>query len=175
MRKIAQNFLIITTLYFLAGCGFATFNAKSLPPQLKEIYYQAENPYAPFETAFKKKLKSCGIKFLPNPTKSTLNLNLSSNYSYTSNNQLSSTQARIYTLNYTATISITDYNQKLLLAPKSASATRNIILQPNEVFAVTPQITNTKQELSRELANKIFNILGSHRTHQDLQNHEASN
>ena len=170
MIKFLKNlFFSITIPIFLVGCGFTIHNTNSLPPQLNPIYYQTKHPYEPFEIAFKKRLKTAGIKLLSEPDESTLIINISSNYSDNASNITSSTQARIYNLDYTATITISDFCNKQLLSPQTVTVSRNITLQPNEVFKATPQIAIIKQEMQQELTTKILNILSAPKTFQALE------
>lgn len=163
-KAIKHLFIIVTISIFLGGCGFTTHSAKSLPPELKKVYYQAEHPYEPVEIKLKKRLKSGGVVLLPAPLKSSPIINISSNYTHTTYANLSSVQGRTYTLTYSATISITDFDHKTLIDPQTLSVSRSIALQPNEVFELTPQVGITKQELIDELINKIFFVLDSRRT-----------
>ncbi|MDR1057458.1 MAG: hypothetical protein LBL17_02685 [Coxiellaceae bacterium] len=168
--------IIIVTIY-LVGCGFTPRNIKSLPPALKQVYYQAEHAYEPLEIKLKKRLKSCGIVLRSIPQKSSPIINITSNYSHSTYTNISSAQARTYTLVYTATIGITDFYHQTLLPPQVITVTRTISLQPNEIFELTPQIGITKQEIVEELVMKIFNVLGSHQTVKALKpkTHENSN
>jgi len=153
----------------LGGCGFAPLNMKALPPQLKQVYYQADHAYGPVEVKLKKKLKSAGIILLPSSTKSALIINFSSNYSHTSYTNISSVQGSTYSLTYTATISISDFYHKTLLSPQNITVTRSVSLNPNEVFELTSQIEIIKQEMREDLINKIFFILTSHHTAKALK------
>lgn len=167
-RKNLFSAFIITI--FLVGCGFKTHNVNSLPPQLNQIYYQTEHPYEPFEINFKKRLKAAGLNLLSEPKKSALIINVTSSCGNpTTNNTSSSTMARTYDITYTATVSITDYYNKYILNTQTASATRSITLQPNEVFEATPQVAVIKQEMQQELAIKILNILSAPKTFQVLK------
>jgi len=169
-KTFANLFFILITSTLLASCGFHLNSIKTLPPQLHKIYYQTEHPYEKFELAFKNKLKSNGATLLPAPKITTPTINISSNYSSNNNNPASSTQARIYNLTYTATISINNFYNQPILAPQTASVSRSLTLQPNEVFETTPQAEITKQEMIRELSTKILNILSSSKTFQALEN-----
>jgi outer membrane lipopolysaccharide assembly protein LptE/RlpB len=171
MTKIHRNLFFIALIQiFLSGCGFTTYNINSLPPQLKQLYYQTDHPYAPFEVGFKKKLVAAGIKVLSTPKKSTPTIIITSLYNHDANNSASSTQARIYNLSYTATVTINDGDNKQLLAPQIATVSRSITLQPNEIFEATSQVAIIKQEMRQELTTKIFNILSSPKTFQALKN-----
>ncbi len=161
MLNRVKYLLLVAVFAITSGCSFAPYSANSLPPKLKKIYYQTSNPYAAFELAMKRRLKSCQVIMLAAPTKDALILQVSYSHGYSSDSTASSVQARIYNLNYTATITISDYYGKNLFGPYYASANRSIALQPNEVLEVTPQITTAKYELQQELLNKVFNIISS--------------
>lgn len=175
--NIYKKLLVITIMQtLLIGCGFTTYNINSLPPQLRQIYYQAEHPNEPFEISLKKRLKTAGINVLNEPTKSSLILNINSNYSSGANTPASTNQARVYNLNYTTTIAINDFYKKNLIAPQTVTVTRDVTLQPNEVFEATSQIAIIKREMQQELVIKVLNVLSAPKTFQALSKlNESSN
>ena len=157
-------------VFTLSGCGFTPYSINSLPPKLKEIYCQTENPYDSLTINFKKRLQIAGAKLLAAPKKSAPTIKLTSSYNSTSvSNPASSTQARIHNLNYTATITINDFHGKQLLTPQVVSITRSVTLQPNEVFEATTQTPIIKNEIQQELITRIFNILCAQKTFQALK------
>lgn len=160
--------LITINTIVITGCGFKISTTKSFPPQLSQIYYQSDNPYGQLSIALKKRLKSCGMVLLPTPEKTAPIIHTTSNYSYSSSNMLSSTQGRVYNLNYTASIKITDFYNKPLLDTQNVSVTRGVLLQPNEIFETTPQIEIAKKEMVQELSSKLLNILAAHKTAEVL-------
>lgn len=161
--------IIITILSItLLGCGFELRSTKSFPPQLKKIYMQTQNPFGKFELDFKRKLKSNKISLLAKPEKNFPIIHLSSNFYHNDQNPSSTTQARVYNLIYTATISITNSYNKKILSPQTAIITKSISLQPNEVFENTAQVATSQQEMAQELSNKMLNILSSPKNTQKL-------
>ncbi len=166
--KSYKKLLLIIFIQALVGCGFTTHNVNSLPPQLKQIYYQAQNPNEPFEINFKKRLKAAGVNILAESTKSSPIININSSYSSSINNAASTTQARVYNLSYSATITISDFYNKNLLPSQVATVARSITLQPNEIFAATSQLAVIKREMQQELVIKILNILSAPKTFQAL-------
>lgn len=167
--KYKDWFFITAASLLLTGCGFKIHNIKSLPPQLSQVYYQAENKYGTFEISFKKKLKAAGLTLLTEPKKSALIIDVISNCSSPStNNTSSSTMGRVYDITYTATINIIDYYNKPILNTQTASIIRSITLQPNEVFEATPQVAIIKQEMQQELSLKLLNILSAPNTFRVL-------
>ena len=93
-------------------------------------------------------------------------------YNQGSGNPASSTQARIYTLNYVAIISITDHHNQTILTPTTVNVSRNITLQPNEVFDATPQVSTVKREMIQELSSKLLNVLSSKKTTEALEKNQ---
>ena len=166
--RAKSNSLILITVFFLSGCGFTLRTAQSLPPQLHQAYYQTDNPYGQFEIAFKRALKASSVVLLAEPNATALILHVTSSYAQTTASSISSSSGRVYNLNYTATISINDASGKLLLSSQTASATRDITLQRNELPEVSAQVEIVKQELLQELATKILNILCAKKTFQAL-------
>jgi outer membrane lipopolysaccharide assembly protein LptE/RlpB len=156
--------LILISIFLLSGCGFKLRTAESLPPQLHQVYYQTDNPFGQFEVAFKRALKTSKVKLLDEPNATAPVLHVTSNYSSSTTSSISTTSGRVYSLSYTATISINDASGKILLTPQTASVSRSISLQPNEIFETTPQVEIAKQELLQELSTKILNILCAKKT-----------
>jgi outer membrane lipopolysaccharide assembly protein LptE/RlpB len=168
--KIYQKLLaVIIGQLFLSSCGFTTYNINSFPPQLRQIYYQTDHPNEPFEISLKKRLKSANVNLLNEPVKSSPILNVGSGYSSAVNNPSATNQARVYNLNYNATVTISDFFGKKLIGPQVVSVARTITLQPNEAFEATSQTTLVKREMQQELIIKVLNILTAPKTFQALK------
>lgn len=161
-------FLMLMVVTVLIGCGFAPHTVKTLPPKLHQVYLQFDQPSGQFETCFKRKLQECGVLLLANPGDKLPIMYLTSNYSYSNTSPISSAQGRIYTLTYTASISISVAGEVLLPA-REITVSKGITLQPNEIFEVTPQVDIVKQELLQELFVKILNVLSAKKTFQVLK------
>jgi LPS-assembly lipoprotein len=152
---------ICILLLTLCSCGFHLRSSASLPPQLHQIYLATDNPYGDFEVSFKQALISSGVKLYSSPNQTPLTLQLSSGYSYNATSTGTSTQGRVYALNYSATFTLLNAKNQTLIEPTSVSTTRNLTLAPNEVFDVSAQVDTIKNEMKQELTTKILNILGS--------------
>jgi LPS-assembly lipoprotein len=169
MKKIYINSCLISLcLSLLLGCGFKLRTINSLPPKLHRIYYKTDNPYGQFEISLKRILKASKVKLVVAPNANVPILHVTANYTSSTTGSVTSAAARIYTLSYTATVSLSDASNKTLLPAQTASVSRAITLQPNDVFEITPQVEIAKQELQQELANKILYILCAKRTFQAL-------
>ncbi len=163
--KSMRNLTLLCILSFLPlGCGFNPTNLHELPRNFKRIYYEGTNIHDSLHGAMVKRLKLQGVVLLPQPEKNAPSLKLTYSYFPNLGEHITSTQARIYILSYAATVAIIDINDKIILGPETVNVSRNVTLQPNEVFEVTSQISVVKGELQRELIDKIFNILASQKT-----------
>ncbi len=175
--KTYSKLLAVTVMQLLLiGCGFTSYNINSLPSQLRQIYYQADYPNEPFEISLKKRLNTAGVNILNEPTKSSLILTVGSNYSAKTNNPASTNQARVYNLSYSATITINDFYKKNIIAPHTVTVTRDITLQPDEIFEATSQVAVIKREMQQELVIKVLNVLSAPTTLRTLHklSHENS-
>jgi len=163
-----KNIILFVSLILLAGCGFHLRSAESLPPEFHTIYLQTANEYGEFEVTFKRALKASGVVVTDDIDQAKLRLILTSNYNYTTTSAATSNQARVYSLTYLATIYATDKNGKTILKLKSTSVTRSVALAPDEVYESSNQITIVKHEMQQELVNRLFNILSSQQTFNEL-------
>lgn len=161
MQKTLVNILLVALSVFVAGCGFTLRSANYLPPQLHTIFLATPNPYDEFELGFKQSLQTLDVTIATDSATAPYILYLSSNYSTSVTSPATSVQARIYTLNYRATISLISHQGKTILPTQIVSATRNLTLTPNEIFEASNQSAIYKQEMRQELTTKILNILSS--------------
>lgn len=169
MKKLSLKiYPIIIGLFLLSGCGFKLRTMQSLPPQLHQIYYQTDNPYGQFEITIKRSLKASNIILLPNSNATAPILHITANYSYSTTSPISTSEARVYTLNYSATISINSTTNALLLTPQTVSTSRSITLQANEPIESSSQIEIAKQEMIQELSVKVLNVLCAEKTFEAL-------
>lgn len=154
--------LLCTVVIFMSGCGFELRSQKSFPPQLNNIYYQADKPYGEVAINLKKELKSTGIAFADDVNHANIIFHLSEpTFSYNNTSTGPSTQARVYNLSMSVVLSIADAKGRILLEPQTITATRDLTLQPNEIFDVSTQVDVTKHTMEQDLVMKIFNVLGS--------------
>ena len=155
MKKVL--FIIFTTL-LISGCGFHFRGEQPLPPALKSIHVQSANPYDQFTSTLKRNLNATGIHVKNTPQAVNLRI-LAAHLSNTNPTIGASSQARVYTFTYIATFDLVDKKGKLLLAPQTVASSRNLTLNANQILGSNDQLTLLKQELERDIVNKIYNHL----------------
>lgn len=170
MQALIKTTIITVLILLLTGCGFHLRNATSLPTQLHKVYLAADNPYGGFEITLGNQLTAAGVTLVKQSHLAQFTLHVTSNYVHSSVSSGTSTQARVYSLTYAATISISNAKGQTILESTDVSVTRNVTLSPNEVFEVSTQVETIKQEMQIDLSTKVLNILGSKATFQLLAN-----
>jgi LPS-assembly lipoprotein len=170
MQTTLGKIIILSIFLSLTGCGFHLRTVTAIPPQLHTLYLQADKQYDDFTVTFKRALKTSGIHLVDTANEAPYTLYLTSSNDYSSTSSGSSYQARVYNLTYSANIYIANQKGKTVLPLKTATVTRSVTLAPNEVFEASNQVLIARHEMQQELANKLFNILGSKKTFLDLSN-----
>lgn len=161
---------------FLAGCGFTLRTQNSLPPQLHNVYLQADNPYGQLEIAIKRELQASGVVMQESVNAAPFILHLAAtSFTQTSDTSNSpSTQARIYHLSLSASFSLLDAKGITVLAPQTVAFAQDLTLNANEIFDTSTQVDITKQNMQRALIIKIFNMLCSKQTFDSLAHANAA-
>ncbi|MDF3055694.1 MAG: rlpB [Gammaproteobacteria bacterium] len=165
MTTLNRIFILFlcTALLALNACGFKLRSyANSLPPELKTLYLNVDNPYGSFESLLKQALHSSGVTLVALPAQAPFILNTSKPVLITQNTTIGNTnEARVYNVNYSVKYSITDRNSKTVLPPQEARATRSLTLNANQLLESNNQLTMLTREMQREVITKIFNFLNS--------------
>lgn len=171
IKSFVTIFTITIFIAVLSGCGFTLRSQHSLPAQLQGAYLQTEQPYGQLELELKKYLETSRIQLASNALHAPITLQLSTtNFSYASDAINSpSTQARVYHLTLSTTLSIRNAAGKVLLEPEAITSVRDLILGVNEIFASSTQVDKVKANMRRELLGKIFDILGSQKVRDSLR------
>lgn len=174
-RLLCSLCLCSAVIIFVSGCGFTLRTQNSLPPQMRIIYLQADNPYGQLEISLKKELKAAGITLTENANNALLTLHLSaSSFNQTSDTSSGpSTQARIYHLNLTTAFNITDAKGRSVLEQQVVSYAQDLTLNSNEIFDTSTQVDATKQNMQRILIIRILDMLCSKKTSVAITTHYA--
>lgn len=163
-QKLCIIILLFSSTTWLVGCGFHLRGSASLPPQLHILYIQAADPYGGFEVTLSNQLRASGVTISNNIKSAPYILHVTSTYSHVQTSSGISPQARVYSLNYSATLILTSKSGQTILPPTSISVARTLTLSPNEVFEVSNQVETIKQEMQQDLTTKAMNILDSQNT-----------
>ena len=167
-KKIRTIIIINSLSWLLSGCGFTLHHPDALSLQFSSLYYSQANSYHPLDLAVKKRLAR-QLTLLATPNQHAPVLNLTHTCQHQNSGRFISTQTRFNTLSCTATLELSDSQQRPLFSPITLVATREIVLQPNEVYAASLQIDAAQIELQQELLEKIFRVLASPQATKAIQ------
>lgn len=170
-----KHILIIIILSSLTACGFHLYGKNNLPPQMHTVYLQSKTPYGTLEANLRRSLTAVGADVVAEANQSPVTLNIiSANLTHSDSNTVSSAQATVYDFNYNVAFNILDAHGKPITDPQQVQASRTLTLNPNEVLDGNPEVDTIQQEMERELAFKIINILGAPNTREVLKRHEIT-
>ncbi len=166
MQKCLRYFLglvgCLLLISSLTACAFKLRSQDELPVALRVIYLEAEVPADPLALALKRSLHAAGVTLLDQPIQAPIRLLLSKPVEMISNTTVgASNQARIYVVSLTVTFELRDSKDKVLLSPRSLTATRTISLSANQLLTTNNQLSLLEQELRRDLINQMFDRLSS--------------
>jgi LPS-assembly lipoprotein len=163
--------LSIISLFNLTACSaFHLRGQNELPPALRVLYVQTDDPYGLFTATLRTTLRSSGVTLVDSPALAKVTLNVSkpllANRGVTIG---SSNQTRIYSVSYSVNYVLTASDGKPILPAQTLTTSRTLTLSPNQLLESNNQLVLLEQEMQRELINQLFNRLTSQQVAQALQ------
>lgn len=165
IKKILFSSLLLMNLWLFSSCGFNTRTANDFPKELKTISVKMPNIDRIFQEDIIRLLQSLHVKIDSNAP-ITLDIN-TFNFTHTHPELTTTAQAVTYIYHMTLTFSILK-NNKILVPPKTLSASRSIIMNVNQVYT-SSTASLAKRELEREIINLLYFHLISQNTQRALQ------
>jgi LPS-assembly lipoprotein len=161
MQKIKWLITGLACLY-LTACGFALRQQPPLPPSLQTLYLQSNDPYGQFENTLNHTLKLLGATMVDNPNQAPVILNILSKNAITTPVSIgTSSQARVYSLTYQVTYSLTNQQGKTLVGARTVSAAGSITLNANQLLESNGQQAQMMMDLQRQDVRQIITQLSS--------------
>ena len=134
------------------------------------LYLKTKDPYSPFSTALRQTLSSANIQLVDNQQDAATTLNIINvHFKYYTPTLGNSNLARTYTFHGHVIFEITNTKGDVLLKPQTLSSTRSLTLNANQLLGTNNQATQLKQEMIREMINKLFNRLSSEQVRLALE------
>ena len=156
-----------TTLLFLltlslSACGFHLRKQPPLPPELKTLYLQSEQPYELLTLQLTQILQSMGVTLVDTPKEAPVTLKIF-NERYTTSvlSESASSSTKQYTLFLTVQYEMLGTNGKVLFGPKTVKEQSNYTINENQVSSTNTQQNALKEEMQRDAVFSILMQLGS--------------
>jgi LPS-assembly lipoprotein len=170
--KIKIIFLLIICCSSVA-CGFRLRDESFIPPQLRTLYIQSNNPYGEFESTLKRTLRSLDVTLVPRPQAAPVTLQVQqTNLTYAPTSIGTSSQATVYNVTYTVVIALLDHTGAVLVPAQPISSTATMTLSANQVISNNNQLYLLSQQLQRDIITRMISIFGSQQVTHALESHK---
>lgn len=165
LARIKKWWLVITASLLLLGCGYKFRNPSELPASFHHVYIQTDYPYNSLVTQLKQLFKAMRIDNANSAKHAHYTFEILDNhYEHDNPNITTSNQAITLTFRLIVRFQIKGRHNKVLFGPRTLIATRDVILNANQLFTnnISPVV---KQQLDRRMTDLIFDQLISQQAH----------
>lgn len=158
---IKTTWLFLLTLS-LTACGFHLRSQPPLPPELKTLYVQSDDPYGQLTLQLEQILQSMGVTIVDTSKEAPVTLKIF-NEQYTTSilSESASSSTKQYTLYLIAQYEVLNNKGKILFGPKTVKEQSNYTVNENQVSSYNTQEDSLKEELQRDAVFSILMQLGS--------------
>jgi outer membrane lipopolysaccharide assembly protein LptE/RlpB len=133
-----------------------------LSPPLQHIYLQTDDPYGQLAHNLRLSLKMSGVQLAKTPESSTAILEILSETTSEQLLNISGTQTtRQYNLILTVTYQIRDHRGNLLTSVQTATETRPLTINANQMLSGSNQAVNLYQQMRQAIVYDIMSRLAS--------------
>jgi LPS-assembly lipoprotein len=146
----------------LTACGFQLRHQPLLPAPLHTLYLQSTDPYGQFEAILKRSLQLSGATLVNNSNQAPFILDIQNKTFYSTAASIgTSTQARVYSLVYLVTFTLSDQHGRTLSGPQTVSASGTLTLNANQLLESNDQQPQMIAQLEHNDAQQIITQLNS--------------
>jgi LPS-assembly lipoprotein len=163
------SFIILT----LSACGFHLRTPVELPSELKLIYIESDQPYAPFEQVLRRQLQESHIQLVNNPNPESATLKIISRSLTTSLISIStSTATSQYNLTFSITYQLLDRNNNIIIPASTLSSANTYSASNSQMLGASNQQDILAVSLRKNVIFLLMNRLASQEVHQLLEKDE---
>lgn len=163
-------FLYVISLFSLTACAFKLRGQNELPPALRVLYVESDDPYGQFNIKLQNTLRSSDVTLVDSPSSAKVILQISKPVLADRGVTIgSSNQTRIYNISYSVRYVLKTPQGKPILPPQTLTSSRSLTLSPNQLLESNNQLTLLEQEMQRELITLLFDRLTSQQVAQALR------
>ena len=154
----------------LNACAFKLRGQNELPPDLRVMYLDMQDPYSSFTATVSKTLRSSGITLVDSPQQAKVVLRIDKPVLSSRLVTIgTSNQSRVYNVVYASSFTLSYPKGKSIIPPGRLSASRNLTLSPNQLIESNNQLPLLQREMERDLISQLLNQLTSEQVAQALQ------
>lgn len=168
MLRYVKLLSILVVAACISACGYHFRSAKDMPPGFHQVFIETSTPYTNLVSLLKQQFKSLqvGVVNVPADAKYTLQI-LDGHFEHDTQNITTSNQAITLSYRLILQFQITAKNGKVVFGPRRLVATRDVILNANQIITnnISPMV---KQQLDRRMADLVFDQLMSEQAHSAI-------
>ena len=157
-----RNFIVLSIILLLSGCGFHLAEPAQLAEPLYRMYLQTPDPYGYLARSLEQQLKLSHVKLMCQASDASTILSILKDE--TSQELLSvngTQQTRQYTLRVTVVFEITDEKGRTLVPQQTLTETRSMTVQANQVLGSSNEANLFYYQMRQTLAYAIINRIAS--------------
>ncbi len=150
--------VIASLAVLLLGCGIQLRSPNELPAGLHSMYLQTSDPYSNLSNLLNRMFAALDVKMTKSPAKSSYIFEVIGS-TFDHDNPAITTSNQAITLTYRLVLVFqVKQGGKVVFGPRSLTATREVILNANQLFMnnVNPLV---KQQLDRRMTDLVFDQL----------------
>jgi LPS-assembly lipoprotein len=165
LSNLKWFFIFFSLPWLLSGCGFHLRGPTELPPPLKNVYLQTQQPYGELTKDLTQYLTLSGAHLTNSASQADTILVIKQE---STDQQLlgvgGTQQTRQYNLILTVAFEITNKQGVVLVPLQALSETRTLAVQANQILGSSNETTNLYQQMRRTIVYNIMNRLASKET-----------
>lgn len=157
-----HKYFLLVLCFLLSSCGFHQRGSITLSAPLQNLYLQAADPYGQLTRNVRLYLKMSGVHLAKTPADATAILEILSENTSEQLLNISGTQTtRQYNLILTVTYRVTDSRGNLLVSTQTATATRPLTIDANQILGGSNQAISLYQQMRQAIVYDIMSRLAS--------------
>lgn len=159
---ISRLLILVLLTAALAGCGFHMRGKTALPPELEQISISGLEPYEALVISLSRFLRANGVEVVPLGTPDVAELRLS-NLRQNKEILVVGTDGRVreYRLFTSVTMAMQEKEMGLVLPSEVVVVRRDFLYNPDDVLGKAEEERVLREEMTRDLAQKVLERLGS--------------
>lgn len=157
-----KNFFLLLMMLLLTSCGFHLRGQEALPPNFQNVFIKTKTPFSDFTQNLTQYLEMSHVHVVESPHDANVILDVLAERSSQQLLGVNSTQlTRQYNLITAVDFQITLPDGKILLAPQTASETRVLAVNANQILAGSNESQQLIADMRRNVVYDVMNVLSS--------------
>lgn len=146
----------------IASCNFHLRGSTPLPPQLKTLFIQSDDPYGQLTLELKQILRSADVTLVNTAEQAPYTLKIfEENYNSTVLSESASSETKQYVLHYSLKYQLATKSGTVIYGPSQLNEERNYTVNENQVLSIDTQQATLKQEMQNDMVFRMLTQLSS--------------